>query len=241
MAVAIRGTSPATTASTSNPVSVTLNGTRQPATDDVLVIVHFNNFYAATNMPTPTVGGSTSGVAAITNGSADAGTNQAHVKTYTYVAASTGDLTVAVTETGSADEEKGLAVYVLTGVDTTTPVDVAGGSFSATQQTSHVLSAISPTSSDAFLLAHCHVGAGQGGAPYTVPGSMTQQYNSSVGGVMAYAGATEQLSASGSTGTRTFTPNPPDNVVWAGVLVAVKTATAGGGPTLMPRAVIVAG
>jgi hypothetical protein len=228
MAIAIRGTTPATTITTSNPVSVTLDGTRQPNAGDVLVIIHFNDFYDLSNMPTPTVGGSSTGVTAITNGTADQGASAAHAKSYTFVVGSTGDLTVSVTETGSADEEKGLAVYVLSGVDTATPVDIAGNNVDSASDFDQIAPSVSPTSSDAYLICHTNSFTGTTGT-YTPPGGMTEAYDLATGNLNA-SGATEQLSASGATGTRTFTST--QLITSVNLSIAAKT---GGAPPPPPN------
>jgi len=222
MAIAIRGTTPGIQSGVGDPTSLTLTGTRQPNTNDVLVIIHFNNFYALSNIPTPTVGGSSSGVVAITNGDSDDGANRAHARSFTYVVGSTGDLTVAVDETGSANEEKALLVYVLSGVDTATPIDVAANAEGT--GTSCVCPSVSPTSSDAFLICHVNEGTGTSNGPFTSPGSMTEAYDGDVGTHMAYTGATQQLSASGATGTRTFTStfSMPSQALLS---IAVKTSS----------------
>jgi hypothetical protein len=231
VAIAIRGTSPLVVSTTANPISGTLTTTRQPQAGDLLLILHANDYYDLASMPTPTVGGSTTGVTAISNGSADAGNPNAHVKTYTYAVASTGDLTVAVTETGSGDEEKILVVYVLSGADTASPIDGGGagaaGSFSSTGQASFALTGVTPTGSDAFLIYHVNSGGGSsGGTPYTPPaGGFTEQYDTATGGV-SYTGGTLQLAASGATGTKTVVGNG-GSISWAGVLLAIKTAGAG--------------
>jgi hypothetical protein len=221
MAVTIRGDTPAVTADTTNPISVTLSGDRQPQAGDLLWIVHFNNFYAFANMPTPTVGGSTDGVAAVDGGSQDNGSGQAHVKTYTYKVESAGNLTVAVSETGSADEDKGLAVYVLSGVDLDDPVDAAAGSGSTNSQDSHVVTGVTTSSDGSLLIIHLCTGAGASTASYTVPESMVEAYNAKTA-FMNYVGATEQLGAAGDTGTRTFTP--ASSVNFAAVAVAIRAA-----------------
>jgi hypothetical protein len=227
VAVAIRGTTPATATDNggSATVALTVSGARQPVANDVLLIVHCNDFYGLANMPTPTVDGSTTGVTAITNGTADAGSNGAHAKSYWWLNGSTANRTISVTETGTADEEKGLTVFVLSGVDTATPIDVAGNTSSAPTGPTFVLTAVSPTSSDAYLIGHVNTGGGNnGGGSVTPPGSMAEAYDVSVGGI-TYAGATQQLAASGSTGTRTFTP--ASDAGFAGLLIAVKAAAVG--------------
>lgn len=224
--------SPTTGSDTSATASVTLSGAWQPQTGDVLHIVHKNDFYALSNMPTPTVGGSSTGVTSIIN--ADAGTNMGHIKTYYYVVTSTGDTTVSVTETGSHDEEKQIVVYVLAGVDTTgNPVDGSSSGFSATGIASQVIPQITGmTLANNFLIADICSGGGSSSNHYQEPATMTEAYDELVGN-MNSGGATEQLASSADTGTRTFISKDGSNndaaIPWAGVMVAYKTATGGGG------------
>ena len=210
------GSSPTVAVTTSESPSATQVG-------DLVVVIHCNDFYALSNMPTPTATGSPT-LTAITNGAADGGTDLAHVKSYTYVANTAGAQTISVTETGSANEEKAIIAYVLAGADTSTPIDVAGNDTSAVEQSNWVLSAVSPTSSDAFLIGHCNSGGpGATANGHGSPGSMTERYDS--GDTRPnIVGATEQLSASGSTGTRTFTAGTADRP-WGGVLIAIRTAS----------------
>lgn len=233
MAVGIRGGSPAV-ASGTGVVSLTLTGTRQPQLDDVLYIIHGNDYYQFSNMSTPTVDGSTSGVAAASGASADAGNLFAHIKTYTWVETSGGtDRTVAAVETGTADEEKVLVVYVLTGVDTAAPLDQPGaGNTDSVGSTNHVAPSISPTTA-AFMICHSNDGNGSDGSPFTTPGSMTEQYDGSVIGFMGYVGATEQLASSGATGTRTFTGG---NSSYAAISVAFKAAS--GATVVVPNPIV---
>jgi hypothetical protein len=227
--IAIRGGSPTTSIVTvTNPVTVTLTGTRQPQAGDVLLIIHGNDFYTASAMPTPTVGGSTTGVTPVTNGSADAGTNLAHIKSYYYVVGSTGDLTVSVTETGLGDEEKSLDVYVLSGVDTTTPIDVAATS-TGTTSTSQVAPSISPAGANSYLICHVNTGGAGVASTYTPPAGMTETYDTVVAATYEATGAVLQLTGPGATGTKTFTATGSNP--WAALSVAVRTAT--GGTTLV--------
>jgi hypothetical protein len=195
------------------------------------VIIHGNDFYAATAMPTPTVGGSTSGVAAISGGSADAGTNHGHVKSYTYPVGSAGDLTVSVTETGSGDEDKCLEVYVLAGADLVTPTDGALGGFNTAATVNHDAPSISPSSANAFLICHTNTGGGSSASSYTPPSGMSEQYDAQVGGI-SHTGATLQLSSSGATGTKTFTPS--GSVEYAAISIAIRTASGATAPTFVP-------
>lgn len=229
MAIAIRGTTPAVATSGTATVATTLSGTRQPQAGDLLVIIHFNDYYTLAAMPTPTVGGSTSGVTAITNGTVDGGANIGHIKSYTYAVGSTGDLTVSVTETGAGDEEKGLVVYVLSGADTAAPISGgsagAAGTFDTNSLASHVLTGVTPAEADAFLIGHDSSGTSSTPSGYTTPG--TEQYDGTFAGFLSYCGWTEQLSASGATGTRTVTPGT--SCPFHGLVVTIKTASGGGG------------
>lgn len=228
MSIAVRGTTPLVVASTGNPVSGTLTGSRQPQAGDLLVFFHWNDYYALSNMPTPTVGGSSTGVTAFVGGVGDAGSPNAHTKAYWYAVTSTGDVAVSVTETGSADEEKALTIYVLSGADTIAPDRGASSGFSATSVSSLPLGSITAPDADDFLIAHLNSGGGSSaGTPYTTPGSMTEMYDTAFGGV-SYVGATEQLSSAGATGTRTWTGT--GNTSWSGVMVAVGAAS-GAAPT----------
>lgn len=226
MAIAIRGTTPATASTNSNPVTLTLNGARQPQTGDVLLIIHANDFYDLADMVTPTVGGSTTGVVAVTNGTADEGSNLAHAKSYTYVVGSTGDLVVEETELADANEEKGLIVYVLTGVDNGTPLDIAGNGTG--DSVSQVAPSISPISTDAYLICHTGSGAGNSAGSYTPPSGMAETCDFDLGGAWTVGGAALQLSASGATGTKTFTAASQTH--YAALSIALKTAEGAGPP-----------
>jgi hypothetical protein len=209
------------TTGTGDPTSVVLDGARQPQTDDVLVIIHGNDWFLFSNMATPTVGGSSTGVVAITNGSIDNGENAGHFKSYTYVVTSTGDLTVAVDETGDATEEKVLAVYVLSGVDTATPIDIAGRATGTGTEAAVDAPSVAPTSSDAYLICHMNNGPGSSGA-MAPPSGMAETYDVNVAGAMATAGAVLQLSASGATGVKSFTATAT-NQQWVALSIAVLT------------------
>lgn len=230
MAIAIRGTTPGTNGTAAaGSFSVVLNGTRQPQPDDIIYIVHHNDFYTASTMPTPTVDGSTTGVNTITGTGIPAGSgagDQGNIKVYWWKNTSAGDRTVAVDETGSDDEEKALEVYVLSGVNTASPIDdAAGGNGGATSTTSPVAPAVSPPTTDAFLICSTNSGGGSNGVSYTAPSGMSESCDFVVASIMSVGAATQQLSASGSTGTKTFTA--AGNATYVSVSVAFKTAAAG--------------
>lgn len=237
MAIAIRGSSPLSTGGT-GAVSVTANGTRQPQTNDVLLIIHGNDYYAFTDMTAPTVGGSTTGVLSVTNGNADSGPLFAHIKSWYYVVGATGDLTIAAVEGGVADEEKCLVVYVLSGVDNAAPIDIANNNTDVTGLTTNrVCLGVTTTVANDLLILHTNDGNGSNGGPYTWPGGTTEQYDASVGGSMSYSGATEALGGAGATGNRTATAT--GNASYATVTIAVKEAAGAGGASPDPRALVV--
>lgn len=214
-----------TKATTATVAVTTSESPSATASGDLVVVIHFNDFYALSNMPTPTATGSPT-LSPITGGTADGGANQAHVKSYTYVANTGGANTVSVTETGSADEEKAIVAYVLGGADTSTPIDIAGNNTAAVDTDPWDLTSITTTLTDDFLIAHAGVGP-LGLSTMVVPGSMTERYNSAAAMPHA-AGATEQLSVSGATGTKSFNPDP--GRAWAGVLIAIRTASGAAPP-----------
>ena len=217
-----KATSATVAVTTSESPSATSSG-------DLVVVIHFNDFYNLSNMPTPTATGSPT-LTAVTNGTADAGANQAHVKSYTYTANTGGAQTISVTETGTADEEKALVAYVLGDADTGSPIDIAGNNTAAVDTDPWDLTSITTTLTDDYLIAHAGVGP-LGLSTMVVPGAMTERYNSAAAMPHA-AGATEQLSVSGATGTKSFNPDP--GRAWAGVLIAIKTASGAPPPTTTP-------
>lgn len=195
-----------------------------PQAGDLALNIYFNNFYTLANMGTPSGGPTWS---AITNGTADAGTNGAHIKSYTGPVTSGGDFTASATESGSADEEKGMLIVVLSGADTTTPIDVAANA-TGTSDNSNICPSASPATSDAWLFCFTNSGGGNQAASYTHPGGMTELQDNTIGSGESCASAYEQLAASGATGTRTFTPSTA--VPYAAVTITVRTATGGAPP-----------
>lgn len=235
MAIAIRSGAPATYTSTTATVGGTLTGSQQPQSGDVLIIIHANDFYADTAMPTPTVGGSTSGVTAISGGSIASGSSQGNIKSYYYVVGSTGDLAVSVTETGAADEEKCLIVYVLSGADTSTVIDgTAATQNNSTSSTSHIAPSISPADSDSYLICHVNTMGGSGGGTYSPPGGMTESADFLIAGITSVGNAIQQLAASGATGSKTFTIT--GSASYQSLALAVLTA--GGGTTADPAGIV---
>jgi hypothetical protein len=201
-------------------VSVT---TPSASVDDLLLIILSNDFYTlselALNSITPTATATE-----ITNFAADGGSSQPHIKAWWAPVTTAGAATVSAA-TGHSDEEKALAVYVLSGADTSNPVDDAANSGTVTTSQNPVAPAVSPSTSDALLVCHIQGDSTTFGVTYSAPGSMTPRYNDTDGTFMRIVGATEQLSTSGSTGTRTFTGDLSRG--WVASSVAIKVAAAG--------------
>ncbi|MEU4578931.1 hypothetical protein [Nonomuraea sp. NPDC023979] len=212
------GSSPTITAVTPDDATAAQVG-------DTLLIIHCNDFYAFANMATPTVLPGSPAVLPVPDGAADAGDAGAHIRSYTATVATAGAQTVSVTETGDANEEKALTVYVLAGADAANPVDDAAGVF-GTSATPQPAPAVVPSTADALLICHVNSGGGASTASYTTPAPMVEQYEIHVGGLSG-VGASEQLAAAGDTGTRTFTA--ASSVAWAAVSIAIRSAAGGGG------------
>jgi hypothetical protein len=205
---------------TSESPSATLIG-------DLVVVLYGNDFYTLANMGVPTATG-TPTMNAITGTGlpADGGSNLAHTLGYWYVANTAGAQTISATETGSHDEEKCLVAYVLSGADTTTPIDAAAGN-TGSGTTSMVAPAVSPATADAYVVTLTNTGGGGSVASYTTPAPLTEDAEIHVGGLAGvYAHA--QLSVSGSTGTFTFTA--ASSQPYAAITAAIKTAAAGPAP-----------
>lgn len=234
MAITIRSVTVGTDTGATASVAATTPGTTQVG--DLLVIAHSNDFYALTNMPTPTCTGSPT-LTAITNGTADGGTNEGHIKTYTAVANTSGANTVTVTETGTHDEEKAMVVYVLAGADTTTPVDAAANSAPAGTNDVQDNPGVTCSTADALLICFNNSGPAANSAYGSPASPFVEQYEIHVGG-MSGVGGTEQLTASGATGVRTFTCVPGNNIRWVAVTVAIRTASGGAASPRTPTLVV---
>jgi hypothetical protein len=197
------------------------------AIGDLALVIHDNDFYLLSNMPTPTATGSPT-FSPITSATlpADGGTNFGHLKFYTYVVNTAGAQTVQVTETGAADEEKSLTVYILGAADTTTPTDDGRGGFDSVGSATQIAPAATATNTNDLAIMQIGAGGGGSAASYTPPAGVIWQYEIHITAYSA-VGGTKQLSASGSTGTFTFTAASPTD--YAAGTVLVRAAPAGGG------------
>lgn len=231
MATAIKSATAGTDNGGTASVSVTTSETPSATSvGDLVVVFYGNDYYNLSNMGTPTATGAPTLTLQAT---CDGGANESHIKVYTYTANTAGAQTISVTETGAHDEEKWLVVYVLSGANTSSPVDgTPGTNFSATSATPWVAPATSPTAADSFLLIVLGAGGGAAPADFTTPAPLTERlefHNGGASGVTAYY----QLSASGSTGTFNFTPTGPAS--YGAVTLAIATSGAAA-PTPSVRA-----
>lgn len=189
---------------------------------DVLLAIGYSDFYTlatGSGFGPPSGGGWTQ----VTNGTADLGTDNSKVRTWTKTAAA-GAATITLAPI--VDEDVALAVLVLAGADTSNPVDTAGAQTStgAGSPSLHVAPSISPATADAFLVSAAGTSVFNGGAAYTSPGTMTERAEfSTPGNTTTHVVATQQLAASGATGTRTFSYGG-NNDPGVAVSVAIRTA-----------------
>jgi hypothetical protein len=225
----IRSLTTVTNTSSSATVVVTTPSDATAAqVGDVLLAFHYNDFYALSAMSAPT--GGPGGWQQITAGTADAGASSGHIKPWWAVVTSAGAQVVTFTETGTHDEEKAGVVVVLAGADGTAPIDAAANAQNNVGVTTWTVGPCSPTSSDALLIVLWGAGGGASTDSFSaLSGSMTEHSqfrDAAADGIIAY----QQLSASGSTGTRAV--NPATATAFVASMVAIKA----GAPPAPPDA-----
>lgn len=128
-------------------------------------------------------------------------------------------------------------IFRISGADATTPINVSGGAINPAGDLVGVSNPAAPsvTTTVADCLLLCAAVSDTGDITYTAPSGMSlawqqNQSNSGLNRVSA-AVASETISSSGATGTRTFTPSTTS--YWAAASIAIAPA-AGGGPTDYP-------
>lgn len=203
----------------SNSAGITLTTDTAPQVGDTACLVQWNDYYAASNLQTPT-----GGLTWTLQVTADGGTNARHVKVWTAPITSAGAQTVTV-NSSTTDEERYAALFILVGA---VSYDAAGTfTDAAATSTSHVAPSVTTTSTDGILICTWFAFSA---INYTMPGSMTGYTEYDVGGSCTYRGASEALSAAGGTGTRTATSSV--SAVYSAHSFALKGA--GGGATAIP-------
>lgn len=218
MSIGIRTSATGTDSGVTPTVAATTDAS--PLAGDLALIIHCNDFYALSNMPAPT-GTNLSALTAIPGATADGGANLAHIKCYWATVSANGAASASVTETGAHDEEKGMAIVVLSGADTTTPIDDATNA-SGASSANNVAPSAGPATATAFLICYTSSGGGAGAASYTPPAGMAELFELHVGGLSGTL-ATVQLIASGATGTQTFTAGSA--IPWGAISIAIRTAS----------------
>lgn len=203
-------------------VSVT---TPAASVGDLLVIILGNDWYTQAGLSLQSIT-PTATATEITSFDADGGSLKPHMKAWWAPVTTAGAVTV-VGDTANKDEEKALVVYVISGADTTTPIDVSTAISTVTTSTTPAAPSVSPTGATDLLICHFQSDGTTGGASGTAPGSMSNAYSQSEGGLATAFGASQILSASGATGTRTWTFT--GNVPYVCASMAIKAAAGGGG------------
>jgi hypothetical protein len=237
MAIAIKSLTTAANNSGTSTIAVTTSESPSATSSGDLVVVFLaNDYYTLATLGTPTVTGSPTVNSVTGTGlDVDAGTNNGHQRAFWYVANTGGAQTITSTFSGAHDEEREITAIVLSGADTASPVDSAAGSFATVDETSFTCPAVSPSQTNSYVITHY---AGGGDNTFTPPGSITEQAEWRIVGAFSGATNTAQLSASGSTGTYTFTVDGGNHTGGrTSITIAVKTASstaAGVAPQAMP-------
>lgn len=203
-------------------------------TTDKLVLVHCNDYYLATNLQTPT---GTAGSSWTLQATVDNGINKTHTKVWTSDVAGTGARTVVVNSL-TTDEERYAALFVLTGA--ASGVDGISSTTAGASSTAHVAPSVTPTSGQSDDLLICvwvsrATDTEDATINYTMPGSMTAYTERDVDIYVTYRAASELLSSSGATGTRTATASTAFTFQTVSVLVKADIVAAA-----PPRAPVVA-
>lgn len=187
------------------------------AVGDFLVVVHTSDYYAASDLTTPTGTAASTWTNRGTN--YDAGTNASHGKVWTAPVTTGGAQTVILNSAHTDEERTGFVFRIPNGgYDLATWSSTGAGS-----STSHVAPTSTPPSgqTDDMLLCVWVSGDGGGDINYTVPGSMTGGTERDVVPYITGVGAYEQLASASATGTRTATASAA-RAGWYAVSVLVK-------------------
>lgn len=202
------------------------------AAGDVLVLFHASDGSTAASMVSPTPG------AWAQEDVADLGASTAHIKCWTRPVASAGPQTVTVPKVGSADH--GVHLYVVSGADTADPTDATANATGAAS-TSHVAPSVSPATAGALLLSAVVAEVFSSGDYTAVTGGMTDLTEDDLIPAATFAtmaSARQALTASGPTGTRTFTYSQAK--AFAAITVAIRgVPDANTAPVTVPATVAI--
>ena len=193
-------------------------------TGDVIAIISCNDFYTAANVSAPTATGYTFTQRGST---LDGGTNSIHMKVFTATAPSTNAALSIALNSHPNDEEFLFFMYVLRGYNEAPDV-APTGAVQATPALTWVAPAVTTTAaSDLLICVWAGNNNGSAVASITLPGSMTANTFRAVSSFWGGNSGDEVVTAIGSTGTRTATPNTTLN--YTSLSVAFSQATGGGG------------
>lgn len=176
-----------------------MNTSVNTAIGDLLVLWHFYDYHAVTDMITPAGGGVWE-----LRGIADTGINKMHLKLWTRPVTTNGVQTI-ICINAKADAFHMPVLYVLKPVNSGTYLSVDAVATSTGFTTaSHVCPSVFTAGSDDLLL--CGVGESPlGSGNYTWQVGMTEETDVNAGAVSQASTASQTLVTSGATGTRTAT------------------------------------
>jgi hypothetical protein len=203
MAITVNSVTTNLIAATSSSISVT---TPAASVGDLLVIILSNDYYDLADMSLTSITPTATATEMTSFGSDGGAGSQPNIKGWWAPVVSAGAVTV-IADTGHSDEEKVLAVYLLSGADTTSPVDDSTSIGAIASGTDLSAPSVSPATATALLICHLQTDGitAAPGSTLTPPGTMSNAYNLTDGTFMRAIGASQLLSASGATGTRTWT------------------------------------
>jgi hypothetical protein len=212
----------------SNTAALSFTLAAGSAVGDLLVLIHANDWYAATNLTTPT------GTAASTwtlQDTFDGGTNQSHIKIWTAPVTTAGAQTVLPNGT-TTDEERGAGLWRIPNA----VFDVANHANGA-GSVSHVAPSLTPASTDEIYCCIWTNNTGSGNAVYnyTYPGGafvgLTER---DVATFATFGWGYEPITSGVATGTRTATASVSGQA-WCAAAVLVKAGAAAAAAAYVPR------
>lgn len=190
---------------------------------DLLVTWHFADFYAASLMVAPT---GTSGSGWTLQATGDAGTNDVHVKVWTKLAAA-GSQTIICNQVSDACVWN--ITYVVRGQGAS-PIDGAAGNQGTTNVLAHAAPAVSPVQADDLLLCGAMANTA---VNYTPPPGMSEDFDSDCGGNSTATTARQNLTSSGSTGSKIFTSSGSSHFASASIAIAGVASAPVGRPQII--------
>lgn len=211
--------------------TVTLNTPAGTAVNDLLVAVHQTAFRASSDLVSPsgTAGTWTQITTAIATGS-----GTVMLRAWWRPVTAGGAQTVTMAPPGSSNTNA-LGIYTLRGADIVNPVDGTPANNIGTSGTSHPVGPISTVQADSLLIGGWGV---YGGTPSYTSAPSGMSMAAGFGGSSSFSAnnncmcASQALTASGTTGTKTPSVTGSSISSWATVLFAIQSQA--GAPTWLP-------